>query len=138
MKKRIKTRRLTNIYHSDDDDVGDGYNLLSPLPPLSLSLSLSLGPSPSSQDSCQQSHCANFFEHRILSFFLLLATAKSEISLTLLFIIRILCLARITRVQHYSRFYEMFNGSDGGQTKTIRSKQHHCIIPRYIYELLAT
>ena len=40
MKKRIKTRRLTNIYHSDDDDVGDGYNLLSP--PLSLSLSLSL------------------------------------------------------------------------------------------------
>ena len=31
------------------------------LPP-PLSLSLSLGPSPSSQDSCQQSHCANFFE----------------------------------------------------------------------------
>ena len=61
MKKRIKTRRLTNIYHSDDDDVGDGYNLLSPT--LSLSLSLSLGSSPSSQDSCQQSHCANFFEH---------------------------------------------------------------------------
>ena len=53
MKKRIKTRRLTNIYHSDDDDVGDGYNMLSSL---SLSLSLSL----SSQDSCQQSHCANF------------------------------------------------------------------------------
>ena len=52
MKKRIKTRRLTNIYHSDDDDVGDGYNLLSPLS-LFLSLSLSLGPSPSSQDSCQ-------------------------------------------------------------------------------------
>ena len=50
MKKRIKTRRLTNIYHSDDDDVSDGYNLLIPL---SLSLSLSLGPSPSSQDSCQ-------------------------------------------------------------------------------------
>ena len=24
VKKRIKTRRLTNIYHSDDDDVGDG------------------------------------------------------------------------------------------------------------------
>ena len=60
MKKRIKTRRLTNIYHSDDDDVGDGYNLLSPPLSLSLSLSLSLGPSPSSQDSCQQSHCANF------------------------------------------------------------------------------
>ena len=38
-KKRIKTHRLTNIYHSDDDDVGDGYNLLSPH---SLSLSLSV------------------------------------------------------------------------------------------------
>ncbi len=57
MKKPIKTRRLTNIYHSDDDDVGDGYNLL--IPPLSLSL----GPSPSSQDSCQQSECAKIFEH---------------------------------------------------------------------------
>ena len=45
MKKRIKTRRLTNIYHSDDDDVGDCSNLLSPLPAsLSLSLSLSLFP----------------------------------------------------------------------------------------------
>ena len=45
MKKRIKTRRLTNIYHSDDDDVGDGYNLLPPpLPPLSLSRTLSLFP----------------------------------------------------------------------------------------------
>ena len=42
MKKRIKTRRLTNIYHSDDDDVGDGYNLRSLSPSLSLSLSLSL------------------------------------------------------------------------------------------------
>ena len=59
VKKRIKTRRLTNIYHSDDDDVGDGYNLLSP--------PLSLGPSPSSQDSCQQSHCADIFEHGVLS-----------------------------------------------------------------------
>ena len=58
MKKRIKTRRLTNIYHSDDDDVGDGYNLLSPP-------SLSLGPSPSSQDSCQQWECAKIFEHGI-------------------------------------------------------------------------
>ena len=38
VKKRIKTRRLTNIYHSDEDDVGDGSNLLS----LSLSPSLSL------------------------------------------------------------------------------------------------
>ena len=60
MKKRIKTRRLTNIYHSDDDDVGNGYNLLSPL-----SLSLSLGPFPSSQDSCQQSECAKIFEHGV-------------------------------------------------------------------------
>ena len=39
VKKRIKTRRLTNIYNSDDDDVGDGYNLL---PTLSLSLSVPL------------------------------------------------------------------------------------------------
>ena len=38
VKKRIKTRHLTNIYHSDDDDIGDGSNLLS----LSLSLSLTL------------------------------------------------------------------------------------------------
>ena len=83
MKKRIKTRRLTNIYHSDDDDVGDGYNLLSP--PLSLSfslsLSLSLGPSPSSQDSCQ---LCWFFRARYSELLFLLATAKSEISLTLL------------------------------------------------------
>ena len=41
MKKRFKTRRLTNIYHSDDDDVGDCSNLLSPLS-LSYSLSLTL------------------------------------------------------------------------------------------------
>ena len=61
MKKRIKTRRLTNIYHNDDDDVGDGYNLLP------LSLSLSLGPFPSSQDSCQQSQYANIFEHGVMS-----------------------------------------------------------------------
>ena len=43
MKKQIKTRRLTNIYHNDDDDVGNGYNLLSPLF-LSFSLSLYLFP----------------------------------------------------------------------------------------------
>ena len=70
MKKRIKTRRLTNIYHSNDDDVGDGYNLLSP--PLSLTFS----PSPSSQDSCQQSEYAKIFEHGVWVLFLL-ATAKS-------------------------------------------------------------
>ena len=73
MKKRIKTRRLTNIYQSDDDDVGDGYNLLSPL---SLSLSLSLGPSPSSQYIYQQSHVLRFFS-TVLGLLLLLATAKS-------------------------------------------------------------
>ena len=75
MKKRIKTRRLTNIYHSDDDDVGDGSNLLSPLS-LSHSLSLSLGPSPSSQYIYQQSHVLRFFS-TVLELLLLLATAKS-------------------------------------------------------------
>ena len=66
VKKRIKTRRLTNIYHNDDDDVSDSSNLLS---------SLSLFLSPSSQDIYQQS---------VLRFFstgwgllLLLATVKS-------------------------------------------------------------
>ena len=68
MKKRIKTRRLTNIYHSDDDDVGDGYNLLSP--PLSISLSSS----PSSQDSSQN---VLRFLNTVLGLLLLLATAKS-------------------------------------------------------------
>ena len=56
MKKRIKTRRLTNIYHSDDDDVGDGSNLLSPL-----SFSLS----PSSQEIYQQAQRAKIFEHGV-------------------------------------------------------------------------
>ena len=42
MKKRIKTRRLTNIYHSDDDDVGDGSNLLTSSLSLSLSVPLPL------------------------------------------------------------------------------------------------
>ena len=73
MKKRIKTRRLTNIYHSDDD-VSDGSNLLSPL-----SLSLSLGPSPSSQDIYQQSECAKIFEH-----ILAIGYSQKHISLTLL------------------------------------------------------
>ena len=69
MKKRIKTRRLTNIYHSDDDDVGDGYNLLPPLfLSLSLSRSLSLFPR----------------QFSTVTLLFLLATAKSEISLTLL------------------------------------------------------
>ena len=134
MKKRIKTRRLTNIYHSDDDDVG--YNLLSALS-LSLSLSLSLCPSLSSQDRRQQSHCANFFEHGTWLAFAIGYSQKPDFS-NITVIIRVLCLARITRVQHYSRFYGMFNESDVGRKKTIRSKPHRCIIPRYIYELLAT
>ena len=78
MKKRIKTRRLTNIYHSDDDDVGDGYNLLSPL-----SLSLSLCPSPSSQDIYQQSECAKIFEHGV-RVALAIGYSQKRISLTLL------------------------------------------------------
>ena len=52
MKKRIKTRRLTNIYHSDDDDVSDGYNLLSPL---------SLGPSPPLPKTVVSSHIVLIF-----------------------------------------------------------------------------
>ena len=67
VKKRIKTRHLTNIYYSDDDDIGDGYNLLSPL-------SLSLGPSPSSQDSSQN---VLRFLSTVFGLLLLLATAKS-------------------------------------------------------------
>ena len=64
MKKRIKTRHLTNIYHSDDDDVGS--NLLSPP---------SLCPFPSSQDIYQQSVLR--FLSMVLGLLLLLATAKS-------------------------------------------------------------
>ena len=68
MKKRIKTRRLTNIYTSDDDDVGDGYNLLSP--PLSLSFSLSLSVSLSLfPRQLLVVSWANFFEHGILACF---------------------------------------------------------------------
>ena len=75
MKKRIKTRRLTNIYHSDNDDAGDGYNLLSP--------PLSLGPFPSSQYSCQQSECAKIFEHGVWVA-LAIGYSQKRISLTLL------------------------------------------------------
>ena len=69
MKKRIKTRRLTNIYHSNDDDVGDGYNLLSPL-------SLSLSPR-------QQSECAKIFEHGVWVA-LAIGYSQKRIPLTLL------------------------------------------------------
>ena len=75
MKKRIKIRGLTNIYYSDDDDVGDGYNLLSP--------PLSLCPSPSSQDSSQQSHCAIFFS-TVFWIALAIGYSQERISLTLL------------------------------------------------------
>ena len=69
MKKRIKTRRLTNIYHSDDDDVSDGSNLLSP--PLSLSVPL---PLPNTSIS---SHNMLRFLSMVFELLLLLATAKS-------------------------------------------------------------
>ena len=77
MKKRIKTRRLTNIYHSDDDDVGDGSDLLS-----SLSLSLSLSLSPSSQDIYQQSVLR--FLSTVLGVALAIDYSQKRISLTLL------------------------------------------------------
>ena len=79
MKKRIKTRCLTNIYHSEDDDVGDCSNLLSSLSlflSLSLSLSLSLCPSPSSQYIYRQSHVLGFLS-TVVGLLLLSATAKS-------------------------------------------------------------
>ena len=78
MKKRIKTRRLTNIYHSDDNDVGDGSNLLSPLSfSLSLSLSLSLSvPLPLPKTSISSQNVLRFLS-TVLGLLLLLATAKS-------------------------------------------------------------
>ena len=84
MKKRIKTRRLTNIYHSDDDDVGDGYNRLSPLSlslslslTLSLSLSLSLSVSlPLSKTGVSSQNVLRFLS-TVFGLLLLLATAKS-------------------------------------------------------------
>ena len=80
MKKRIKTRRLTNIYHSDDDDVGDGCNLLSSLSLslslfLSLSLSFSLSvPLPLPKTAVSSPNVLIFLSTELL---LLLATAKS-------------------------------------------------------------
>ena len=70
MKKRIKTRRLTNIYHSDDDDVGDGYKLPTPL---SLSLPVPL-PIPKTAVSSQN---VLRFLSTVFGLLLLLATAKS-------------------------------------------------------------
>ena len=131
MKKWIKTRRLTNIYHSDDDNVGDGYNLLSP-PSLSLSVPLLL------PKTGVSSHIVLIFLSAVFWLAFAIGYSQKPDFSNITVIIKVLCLAQITHVQHYSRFYGMFNGSDGGRTKTIRSIQHRCIIPRYIYELLAT
>ena len=72
VKKRIKTRRLTNVYHSDDDDVGDGSNLLSPL---TLSLPLPLHLSAVTR--------AKIFEHSV-RVALAIGYRQKRISLTLL------------------------------------------------------
>ena len=80
MKKRIKTRRLTNIYHSDDDDdVSDGYNLLSP-PSLSFSLSVPL-PLPKTAVS---SHMVLIFLSTVFWVTLAIGYSQKRISLTLL------------------------------------------------------
>ena len=105
-------------------------------PSLSLSLSLSVPlPLPKTVVS---SHIVLIFVSTVfwLAFSIDYSQKRDFANITV--IRRVSCLARITRVQHYSRFYGMFNRSDGGRTKTIRSKQHRCIILRYIYELLAT
>ena len=70
VKKRIKTCRLTNIYLSDDDDVGDGYNLLSPL-----SLSFSV-PLPLHKTAVSSQNVLRFLS-TVFGLLLLLATAKS-------------------------------------------------------------
>ena len=83
MKKRIKTRRLTNIYHSNDDDVGMA---IMCYPSLSLSLSLSLLvplPLPKTAVSSQQSECAKIFEHDVWVA-LAIDYCQKRISLTLL------------------------------------------------------
>ena len=82
MKKRIKTRRLTNIYHSDDDDVGDGYNLLSP--PLSLSLSLSLSVPLPLPKTAVSSHNMLIFLSTVFWVALAIGYNQKRISLTLL------------------------------------------------------
>ena len=79
MKKQIKTRRLTNIYHSDDDDVGDCSNLLSPLS-LSYSLSLSLSLFPIYLSTVTR---AKIFEHSV-RVALAIGYSQKRISLTLL------------------------------------------------------
>ena len=78
MKKRIKTRRLTNIYHSDDDDVGDGYNLLCT--PLSLSLSVPLPP----PKTAVSSNIVLIFLSTVFWVALAIGYSQKRISLTLL------------------------------------------------------
>ena len=58
MKKRIKTRRLTNIYHNDDDDVGT--DIICNPPSLSVPL-----PLPKTAVNSQQLECAKIFEHDV-------------------------------------------------------------------------
>ena len=77
MKKRIKTRRLPNIYHSDDDDVGTA---IICYPPLSLSVPL---PLPKTAVSNQQSKYAKIFEHDVWVA-LAIGYSQKRISLTLL------------------------------------------------------
>ena len=77
MKKRIKTRRLTNIYHNNDDDVGDGYNLLSP-PSLSLSVPLPL------PKTAVSSHIVLIFLSTVFWVALAIGYSQKRISLTLL------------------------------------------------------
>ena len=87
MKKRIKTRRLTNIYRSDDDDIGDGSTLLFPLS-LSHSLSLSLSLSLSRSLSLFQIYLSAVTRAKIFELSVRVALAigysKKRISLTLL------------------------------------------------------
>ena len=80
MKKRIKTRLLTNIYHSEDEDVGDGYNLLSPALFLSLSLSVPL-PLPKTAVS---SHIVLIFLSTVFWVAFAIGYSQKRISLTLL------------------------------------------------------
>ena len=81
MRKRIKTRSLTNIYHSDDDDISDGSNVLSPLSlSLSLSLSRSLSLFPIYLSTVTR---AKIFEHSV-RVALAIGYSQKRISLTLL------------------------------------------------------
>ena len=77
MKKRIKTRRLTNIYHSDDDDVGTA--IICYPPSLSISLSLSLLvplPLPKTAIAVSSQNVLRFLS-TMFGLLLLLATVKS-------------------------------------------------------------